>query len=229
MMFAKNASHPAELFCCTFINLICTEYLSSNLHRCQETQQRHLTFFLLEGVRHDGICSGNQDAVSSLKFKAVSPVQEFRKWWGPLLHSQKSLCQRCQSLRSVNFLYLDFGKIQSTAKTQPASLSAPEFYFSGKEQDDPGCRVWLVPEPPSLWVAAKAGGMKLSSVQKGTDSVCGGGGAALVKPCVCHCAAGWECLWKGGRGSRAEVSQADWARFMLVEMVHRAISGSLSW
>lgn len=69
----------------------------------------------------------------------------------------------------------------------------------------------------SLWVAAKAGGMKLSSVQKGAQSVSCSGAAALVKPRVCHCSAGWECFWKGGHGSGAEVSQVDWARFMLVK------------
>lgn len=36
----------------------------------------NLTFFLLEGVRHDGICSGNQQAVLSLESKAVNPAEE---------------------------------------------------------------------------------------------------------------------------------------------------------
>lgn len=43
--------------------------------RKERKKERSLTFFLLEGVRHDGICSGNQEAVWRLEFKAVSPVQ----------------------------------------------------------------------------------------------------------------------------------------------------------
>lgn len=121
--------------------------------------------------------------------------------------------------RSLRTFLPDCGRIQSSAQHNPPHSSHQSFIFLASILDVPGCRVWLVPEqslPP--WVAAKAGGMKLSSVQKGTESVSRGGGAALVKPPhVCQCSAGWERFWKGGHGSGAEVSQVDWARFMLVK------------
>lgn len=36
-------------------------------------KKENLTFFVLEGVRHDGICSGNQEAVLSLRIQSGEP------------------------------------------------------------------------------------------------------------------------------------------------------------
>lgn len=162
-------------------------------------------------MRHDGICSGNQEAVLSLKFKGVSPVQEAK---GPLLQFQESFLVLPVTEISQLF-YLTVVRSRAQQNTTRCTVFTRVLFFWqvaswSRMQSLTGARA-------SLWVAAKAGGMKLFSVQKGTKSVSRGGRAALVKPRVCHCSAGWERFWKGGHGSRAEVSQVDWARFMLVK------------
>lgn len=177
-------------------------------------KKKSLTFFLLEGVRHDGICSGNQAAVLSPEFKA-----QFRKRRGPLVQLRKSF-QWCQSLRSVNFS--TWWRSRAQQNTSRLTVFAKVFIFLASGLDDPGCRVWLVLEPSCEW-QLKAGGMKLSSVQKGTGSVSRGGGVALVKHRACHCVhAGWECFWKR-RARQRGWSESSWLSTLHVrETVHRA-------
>lgn len=135
---------------------------------------------------------------------------QFRKRRG-LFCGSKSLFSGASHRDQSTFLP-DYGEIQSTATLTAFTTVLFFWHVAGwsRTQSVAGARA-------SLWVAAKAGGMKLSSVQKGAQSVSRSGRAALVKPRVCHCSAGRECFWKGGHGSRAEVSQVDWARFMLVK------------
>ena len=182
-----------------------------------ETEERSLTFFLLEGVRHDGICSGNREAVLSLEFKAESPVQEAKG-----ASSAVPKVFSAVPVTEISQLLLPELRLRSTALQNTARLAVFTrvlFFWQAarwsRMQSLTGARA-------SLWVAAKAGGMKLSSVQKGTESVSRGGGAALVKPRVCHCSAGRECFWKGGPRQRGWSESSRLSTLHVSETVHRA-------
>lgn len=83
-------------FCPTSIHLACTEIVSIYQRRVElwEKKKRNLTFFLLVGVRHDGICSGIREAANSKRWTRLG------KWSG-LLCSSKVFSQRRHSQRSV--------------------------------------------------------------------------------------------------------------------------------
>lgn len=96
------------------IHLFCQHWNVVILGAGFEKQNKiSLTFFLLEGVRHDGICSGNQGgSACALNSKQWAKVQEAKG--GLFCTSKKSL------FTEINLLFYLTMVRSSTAKTQPA-------------------------------------------------------------------------------------------------------------